>query len=767
MSVIGTSLPRVDGADRITGGLRYAVDICLPRMLHGAVVRSPHPCARIVRVDISEARNMPGVHAVITGNDESWRIGGMIADQSCIAVDRVRHIGEAVAAVAADTPLLAQMAADAVRVEYETLPAVFDMEKALLSDAPLVHDKPSGYRRGTKYQAHDGTNICHLHQVSTGDDALEQAFATAKHIFEDTFEVPAIAHTPMEPYASTAVFSPVTGEYTIWSATDAPHRRVKELADALGVPTERIRLISTAMGGGFGGRGTPLTEMLVVALARHTAGRPVQLVFSREEVLTVSHTRVPAKLCLRTAVDGDGILIARQADLLWDNGAYAAKAPEVASRGGMTVTGPYRIPHVAIRSTLIYTNKQPSAAFRGFGTTQSAFACEVHMDRIASALNLDPLEFRLRNAFQEGDIHFSGQKMVGVGLHEALIRAAEAIGWNTPRPPAPAGKRYGRGLACMLKGTNTPTVSTCLVRLVQDGCLQVLSSAVEVGAGQKTVMTQIAAEAFGLLPNHIRIAQPDTAFTPYDFGCTSSRNTFHMGNALIMACRDARQRFLEALASVLNLPASEFSIKNSIVYHKTGLCMTMQEGMKKVCPRGTEFMGQGTYSPEGSALLAHYSDMKTEGSIFWLFVCHAVEVEVDEATGRTRVLKVAAAHDVGKALNPLNCIQQIEGSVIMGASLALLEELQSVDGKIGNATLLDYKFATSGDMPDSIETILVESHHPEAPYGAKGVGEPAAAATAPAIANAIHDACGVWMHRTPITPERLLAAMRAAQGKES
>ena len=762
MSVVGKSIRRVDGIERVTGQLRYAVDTILPRMLQAAVVRSPHPHARILRVDTTQAQAMPGVRAVITGRDSPFMIGGMIADQPFLAIDRVRYVGEPVAAVAAETALQAQMAADAVIVEYEQLPAVFDMEEALKPDAPLVHETPSAYRRGGKYQAHDGTNICHLHEVSTGDEALERVFVSADRVFEDVFTVPAVSHTPMEPYAATAVHDPASGEYTIWSAADA--RRLSEIAESLGLESDKVRIISTAVGGGFGGRGAAVPEMIAVALARHTKGRPVHVAFSREEVLTATQPRVAANLRGSTAMKSDGTILARKAFMLWENGAYASKSPEVASRGGMTIIGPYNIPHVSIKSVLVYTNKQPSGAFRGFGTTQTSFACEVHMDRIAQELGIDPLELRLKNGYTEGDLHFSGQKLYGVGLRDTLEKAADAVDWYGPRKDAAPGKRYGRGIACMLKGTNTPTVSTCIVRLVADGSLHILTSSVEIGAGQKTVIAQFASEASGIAIGSIKVSQPDTRVTPYDFGCTSSRNTFHMGNAVRLACEDARGKFLGAASRCFGLPLEGFTLEDGVLKHVSGLELTVREAMKRICPKGTEFIGEGTYSPAGSELLARRADSKTDGSIFWLFVTHAVEVEVDTETGQVDVLHVAAAHDVGRAINPLNCRQQIEGSVIMGVSLAMLEELKTENGRVLNDALLDYKFATSEDVPHRIDPIIVESEHPEAPYGAKGVGEPAAAATAPAIANAIHDACGIWLRDMPFTPERVLSALH--NGKE-
>ena len=759
LDYVGHPVLRMDAPEKVTGQAVYTVDTVLPGMLHGAVKRSEIPHGRILRIDADKARVMPGVRAVVCGGDFLYRFGPMIKDQTFLAVDKVRYVGEPVAAVAAETEAIAREAAGKIVVEYEALPAVFDLREAAREGAPLVHEHLETYERNSRVKIVPGTNVCTELKFSVGD--IQGGFAEADDIFEDEFLIHPVSHTAMEPHAAIAQYHPVTGSFTFWSSTDAPHRRVNEFAKALGLPLNKVRFISPYSGGGFGGKGALLAEAIVAALARFTDGLPVKMVFQREEVLTATQTRVGAWIRLKTGVKRDGRLVARQAEMIWDSGAYASKAPEVAARGALTVFGPYRIPNVDFVSRLVYTNKEMASAYRGFGTTQVTWASEVQMDIIARHLNMDALELRLLNGYREGDAYTNGQIMQSVGLHETLTRSAREIGWGQAKPASDGIRYRGRGIATMLKGTNTPTESYCIIRVDQDGGVNVLTSTVEVGAGQKTIIAQIAAETLGFPMESVFVPQPDTAFTPYDFGVTSSRSTFHMGNAVRLAAEDARWKILDMVAATLNVPATGLTIRNRRVCDKEGRAlMDVREVMaKNHAPQGGTVIGEGRYTPAGSPSLASRPGMERMSSAFWMFVTHAVEVEVDTETGVVRVLKVAAAHDLGRAINPLTCRQQIEGSVIMGLSNALLEEFKLDRGRILNDSLADYKIASIKDVPE-IVSILVESLHPEAPYGAKGVGEPAAAATAPAIANAIYDAIGVRIKNLPITPEKILAGLK-------
>jgi carbon-monoxide dehydrogenase large subunit len=527
------------------------------------------------------------------------------------------------------------------------------------------------------------------------------------------------------------------------------------------MPVNHIRVLSPYSGGGFGGKGNLVAEAVAIALARFTHGRPVRVVFSREEELTASQTRIAASIKLKTGVMKDGTLVARRADVLWDNGAYSSKAPDVAVRGVLTVFGPYRIPHIELLSRLVYTNKEISGAYRGYGTTQVTMACEVQMDVIAERLKIDPLDLRLKNGYVEGDRYINGQLLQGVGLKDTIQRVAEEIGWRKKEKKTQTSLLRGRGLAATIKGTATPSNSCCFIKVHHDGTVALICSSVEIGGGEKTVLAQIAADSIGVPISAITVPQSDTFVSPYDFGVTSSRTTFHMGNAVRLAGRQARDKILDMASEVLAKDRNRLNLVNGdIVVDGSDEKITIKElMMKKYGGRGGTILAEGEFTPEGSPLLKASPGVEKMSSIFWKFATHAAEVEVDPETGIVRVLKVAAAHDLGKAINPMSCEQQIEGAVIMGLSNTLFEEFKLDKGRVLNDTLADYKLATMEDLPE-IVPILVESVHTEGPFGAKGIGEPAAAPTAPAIANAIYDAIGVRIKELPITPDKILAALR-------
>ncbi len=756
---VGKSVARVDGPEKVTGRATYGVDVDLPGMLFGAVVRSPYAHARIVEIDPSEAWKLPGVKAVVVGQDVPYTFGGMIKDQPFLALERVRYVGEPVAAVAAETELIAQQAAERVRVRYEELPPVFDPREALKDSAPILHPGLGEYWRAPIYEPVPGTNVCMRRHLVIGD--MERGFAEADEIFEDEYYIHAVAHSPMETHGAVVQYFPPRDEYTVWSSTDRPYRLLRELSHALGISFNQVRFISLYSGGGFGGKGAMVADVIAAALAKFTQGRPVKVVSSREEELTASQTRHAAFLKLKTGVKKDGIFTARKADVVWDNGAYSSLGPDVGFRGVLTILGPYRIPHVEILSRLVYTNKEIGGAYRGFGTTQVTWACEVQMDMMAEKLGIDPLEIRMRNAYVNGDRYINGQVLGTVGLKESLEKAGEGIGWGGPKP-APGGRKIrGKGIATMLKPTATPTDSYCFIRVNQDASIVILTGAPEVGGGQKTVLAQMAADTIGVPLSSITIPNPDTYYTPFDMAVASSRTTYHMGNAVRQAGLNVRRKILEFAGKILEVDPGRLNLSEGKILDEGGKeLMTLQQLLGKTFARGGTILGEGHYSPAGSPLLAASPGREGISSIFWMFATHSAEVEVDTETGVVKVIKIVAAHDVGKAIHPALCEQQIEGAVLMGLSNTLFEEFKMENGRILNDTLADYKLATTMDLPE-IVPILIETHHQEGPFGAKGVGEPAAAPTAPAIANAIFDAVGVRIKDLPLTPEKILLALKA------
>ncbi|MDJ0923183.1 MAG: xanthine dehydrogenase family protein molybdopterin-binding subunit [Acidimicrobiia bacterium] len=753
---VGNRVARVDSVDKVTGRAVYGVDVALPGMLHGAVVRSPYPHARIVSIDTSAAERAPGVVAVATGKDFPHLFGAAIKDQPFLAIDRVRYVGDPVVAVAATSEREAQYARDLVRVEYEELPAITDMQMALDDDAPLVHPDLHTYERGG-HEIVPHTNINTLYHFERGD--VDAAFAEADHVFEAEYSAHALSHVTLEVHVAVAQYDTYSGDYTLWVTTDRPYFLRDDLAGGLGVDGSKIRLKVAQVGGSFGAKGVPIAEAIAVMLARKTSGRPVKVELTREECLIASQLRVPAIMKLKTGVTNEGFMIARSADVLWDSGAYTAYTVGVAIRGSQTIVGPYRIPNVKIRSRQVYTNKAITGSYRGYGTTQVTWACESQMDEIANELGIDPVVFRLQNGYEEGDPYLNGQIMHGVGLRETIETARDEIGWGSvERKPAPHLRR-GKGLATMIKPTLTPSSSNVVINLGQDGRVQVVCAAPEVGSGQDTVLAQMAADAVGVPIDVVSVPATDTALTPYNGPVASSRTTYHMGNAIVAAGAEIREKVLGLAADFFGTDADYLEMYDGEIRDENGeLLITLKDLLARHQSEGYALTAGGRYSSTGSPLLKANPGEEWISSIFWMLCTQAAEIEVDTETGVIRVIKVAASADVGKAINPMTCEQQVEGGVVMGLSNGLFEDFKIDNGRIENASLVDYKVATIEDMPE-IVPILVESVHNEAPFGAKGIGEPAAAATPPAIANALFDAVGIRIRDLPITPEKVLAAL--------
>ncbi len=757
---VGSRVPRVDSVDKVTGHAIYGVDVALPGMLHGAVVRSPHAHARIVSIDASAAEQAPGVKAVVTGKDFPYLFGAAIKDQPFLAIDRVRYVGDPVVAVAATTEREAQYARDLVKVEYEELPAITDMRLALDPEAPLVHPDMHTYERGG-HEIIPNTNCNTLYRYQRGD--VEAAFAEADLVVEGEYSAHAVSHVALEVHVAVAQYDQLSGDYTLWVTTDRPFFLRDDLAGGLGVDGSKVRLKVAQVGGSFGAKGVPIAEAIAAVLARKTDGRPVKVELTREECLIASQLRVPAIMKLKTGVNKDGFMIARSADVLWDSGAYTAYTVGVAIRGSQTIIGPYRIPNLKILSRQVYTNKAVTGSYRGYGTTQVTWACESQMDEIAHELGLDPVEFRLQNGYEEGDPYLNGQIMHGVGLRETIEAARDEIGWGTvDRAPAPHLRR-GKGIATMIKPTMTPSSSNVVINLGEDARVQVVCAAPEIGSGQDTVLAQMAADAVGVPLGDVSVPATDTALTPYNGPVASSRTTYHMGNAILSAGREIKERVLGLAGDTFGVDSDYLEMSDGRILDSEGeLLITLKDLLARHHGQGFSLTAGGRYTSAQSQLLKANPGEEWISSIFWMLCTQAAEIEVDTETGVIRVIKVAASADVGKAINPMTCEQQIEGGVVMGLSNGILEDFKISDGRIENGTLADYKVATIQDMPE-IVPILVESVHNEAPFGAKGIGEPAAAATPPAIANALFDAVGIRIPDLPITPEKVLAALAALE----
>lgn len=750
----GKSLPRPDAIEKVTGRAIYGDDIKFANLLYGKVLRSTHAHAKIINIDIEKAKKFPGVKAVVTGKDLSHVLGGeAIMDYPFLAVGKVRYVGEPVAAVAAISEEIAEEALDLIDISYEELPPVFDPLKSMEEKAPLIHDKISSYKHIPVIKPIDNSNICHHVQFVNGD--IEKGFKKSDHIFEDTFTTQRVHHGAIETHVAIAQYDP-TGKITVWVNNDGPHRLRKDLSKAMGLSLRQIRIINAPyIGGGFGGKGGLKEETICIALAQKTQCRPVKISFNREEEFTSTITRHSSVVKMKTGVSKDGKILAREVKVVYDTGAYAEKGPTVTNQASVAAAGPYKIPNVKVDGYCVYTNKVIAGAYRGYGIPQVAWAHESQMDIIAKKLGIDPIEIRLKNVLSEGDICPTGrQVMHSIGLKECIKKIKKDIKLIEYHD-----KNIGKGIACAFKNTKTPSGSSAIVKINSDGTAEILTSSIEEGQGPKIILAQILAEELHLSVDNITVSSPDTDLTPFDASSTSSRTTFHMGNAVKKAAEDAKQQLLKIASELFKVNNREVKMENGKFFVKQNPSKTMSiaEVVTSRYGAGMDIMGRGSYFPE---VVGEKGGMWAAPSIFWMYAAHEAEVKVDKETGRVTVLKVRAAHDVGKAINPMTCEGQIDGGVVHGMGPALFEEvIFDKNGEVANPSFLDYKIPSALDMPE-ISSFMIEKHHKQGPYGAKGIGEMTLVPTAAAISNAIYDATGVRIKDLPITPEKILNAIK-------
>jgi CO/xanthine dehydrogenase Mo-binding subunit len=761
LSVIGKPVTRVDAEEKITGQAIYGYDLVLPNMLYGKTLFSPKAHAKIKRINTEKAKAFPGVVAVVTAEDAPWTHGESIKDKPFLAQGKVRYIGEPVAAVAAEHEDIAQAAVRLIEVEYEDLPVYTDPEQACKPGCVEIHEAFDSYRKADFIVRGAAPNIAEHFRLRTGDVA--KGFKDSDLVLEERYFVPIIQHAAMEPHSAHAQFDKESGRLTIWVANDAPFRALHEITEALNMPKEKIRFINPLQGGGFGSKGGLKVEPIAVALAFHTNGRPVRVKFNREETFISTLTRHEAVIYSKTGVKKDGTLMAREMTLYWGAGAYAEKSPTVCIRGSLPAPGPYRIPHVKVDGYTVYTNKPVAGSYRGYGIPQGAWAGEQQMDEIAKRLGMDPIAIRMKNIFVEGDISYWGEQLHAVGLTETLRKATEAIEWGQKPAKTYPGTKIGKGFACIQKPTRSPTTSAAGVLVDAKGEVTVLAGTVEIGQGCSTILSQVAAEELKVPMEKVRMHPLDTDIIPYDASTTSSRSTYHMGNAVRRAAIHAREQIAEAASPMLEARVQDLDFADGKVFLKDQPQMALPVGevvRRKLGINGI-VRGDGSYTYEIGKDLDLETGHSDHASAFYMYATQAAEVAVDEETGRVRLLRMSAAHDVGKAINPLNCIAQIEGGLAMGIGSALHEELV-VDngGKVRNPSFLDYHLVTSLDVPKMIP-IIVECPEPLGPYGAKGLGEPGLAPTPAAIGNAVADAIGIRIYDLPLTPERVYRALKA------
>jgi CO/xanthine dehydrogenase Mo-binding subunit len=748
---LGRRLPRIDGIGKVTGRHIYAADFALPGMLFGKVLRSPSPHATIKRLDVSRARAIPGVKAVITAADiPSVRFGQAVKDTTVFATDRVRFAGHAIAAVAASTLEIAEQARAAIEIDLAPLPAVFDPEAALADGAPLLHPDWRSYA-ALPVIARNG-NIAGRARIRAGD--VEAGFAQAYRVYENRFSTPLVHPGYTEPRAAVAAWDG-NGTVTVWSNTQLPFDMQNTLAEILDLPAARVRVLVPGIGGGFGGKLRVGVEHYAALLARRT-GRPVKIVTTSEEELTAAYPRQATVITLKAGVARDGTLLAKDGRIVVDCGAFAGSGPGTAAISLQILAGPYRTPHLRLESFAVYTNKVPSGSFRAPAGPMANFAVECQMDMIADDLGIDPLELRLRNVVREGDVGPSGEVLKAVSIEECLRKAAAAVDWQERRP-APG---RGKGIACSWWMT-TGGSSGVYVKINPDGTATLVSGAVEIGTGALTGAAQVLAEELALDLADVSVAPVDTQATPFDYGAQGSRTAFSVGNACRAAAADLRRQMFAIAAAVLGVASDGMVLRDKAVV----------AGDKRLAI--AEIARRAQLS--GGGLLAHgaaiapppaFDPARVENHPLpaWntpSFHAHAVDLSVDGTTGEISINRYVVAQDVGFAINPTYVEGQIEGGVAQGLGEALSEEIVYRDGRVANANLTDYKMPTALDVP-RVQSILVECPSAAGPYGAKGVGEPPCIEPPAAVANAVAAATGVWISSLPITAEKIALTLRGA-----
>ncbi|MCC6740240.1 MAG: xanthine dehydrogenase family protein molybdopterin-binding subunit [Planctomycetia bacterium] len=729
MKSVGERVPKLDAADKAAGKARYVQDLRLPGMLEAKVLRSTVPHGRIVSVDVSEAWKVRGVRAILTAKDIPAKAWGYAKDTTALKGDRVRRIGDELAAVAATDIEAAIEACERIKVVIEPLPAVYDIEATLAPGAPVLHESK-------------GSNLVQTHHYEHGDVAA--AFAKAAKVVEGTFTLPAQQHAALGPVGAVAEWD-ANGRLTLHDPTQIPFLVQRDLAEALDISPADLRIVQPAIGGAFGARLDLYPHEAIAALLARKAGAPVRLLFSRDEDFQTDPVRPRTIVKLRTAAAADGTLLARDADILVDCGAYVSWGSMTPVVMVNTFGNFYQCPAAKFRARTVWTNTQPTGAFRGFGNPELLFAVETQMDELARALKLDPIEFRLKNANRPEEVTPAGGRITSCGFKEVL----EAVKAKLKRPAAPAEPHLKRGIGVAAVfhvggGARIYRSDGCgaTVKVDDFGKATVIVGATDIGQGMETAMAQIAAEELGIPVSMVRVAtQADTDVRPWDVGVHASRTTFIAGNAVRLAAKEAKKQIEDARAA-LKLPPDAPVDK-----------VVRAEHFRQ---KGRLISASAFYDPPTSMV-----DKANHGNVSAAYTwgCHGVEVEVDVETGQAVVKRVVAAHDVGRAINPMLVEGQIEGGVVQGLGYAMFEECVLKDGRMQNGFFLDYRIPGIKDVPD-IETVLVETGDPEGPFGAKGIGEAPIVPIGPAIANAIADATGVRMREFPMTPERVWRELR-------
>jgi 4-hydroxybenzoyl-CoA reductase alpha subunit len=758
LNIVGTRVPMLDAGLKVKGAAQFTDDLVLPGMLFGKILRSPLPHARILNIDTSKAEKLSGVKGVVTGRDipdRQYGIVPMAKDEYALAKDKVRYIGDDVAAVCAIDPEIAEEALELIDVDYEELPAVFDPREAIKEGAPVIHE---GVENNTSFAINK----------EFGDVA--RAFAESDAVFEDRFYSQAVNHAPLEPHAALAQFDPLNGDLTLWSSTQIPFFLRRNLSNTLQIPESKVRVIKPKVGGGFGQKIDMFAKDFCAAWFAIHLGKPVKFVYEREEVFISTRQRHPMYITVKTGVKKDGTILGQQFQAHADGGAYNSTAPTMIALSCFFLMIPYHIPNLIYEGYHIYTNKPVGGAMRGHGIPQARFAVERQLDMIAGRMGVDPVEIRIKNSIHAGQPHSAGFVINTCGFSESVTRAAESIGWQEKRGKLPLGRGVGLAGASFPSGvSNMSHISSgAVVQLGRDGAVNVLSGAADIGQGAETVISQIVAEELGVSLEDIRITAADTGITPLDPGTFGSGVTVRAGNAARLAAMSARNKLFEFIAEKLEANLADLVAENRNIFVKGSpeKGMTFSAALKayQYADLPMPIVGRGSWMAPASEPTTLF---KEDGNFApnYSFMTQAAEVEVDLQTGRVKLLKMVTAHDCGTPINPMLVEGQLEGSVVGGMGQALYENVIVEKGQVMNPSFLDYGFPTFMEMPE-IEAIEVETDDPIGPFGAKEAGEGTQLSPAPAIVNAVYDAIGVDFMELPITPEKILDALEAQKGKD-
>ncbi len=763
--IAGKRVPRVDAIPKATGAAIYTNDIRVAGMIYGKVLRSPHAHARIKRIDTSKALRLPGVKAVITAQDfEAFRYGFVAntRDEAPLAIDKVRFIGDEVAAVAANDEEIAEEALGLIEVEYEPLPAVFDPEGALLDGAPQIHDQVLN-------------NVSARINMDFGD--VNGGFAQAYHVREDRFYSQSVLHGFLEPHSCVAQWDP-SGGITIWASKQSPYFLYRNLASCFRLPLSKVRVIQPNIGGGFGGKNESFAlDFCAVMLSKKT-GRPVKITYVAEDILGAGRRRHPFIINLKTGVTKDGLLLASEMHVVADGGAYASVGPFTLYLAGAFVSLPYSLPAYRYIARRAYTNKPVCNAMRGHGIPQVRFAADCQLELIANDLGIDPVEIRRRNAVKPGHVTPNNMHVTTCGLSQSIDEAIKAMDWdNRKRELADERKSHPRilrgvGIAsnafCSGARMHGHTACSAVVKVHEDGTVSLLTGSTDSGQGSETVLAIIVAEYFGIPVEMVSVSRVDTLLTPIDPGSYGSRVTSTAGNAAKLAALDARKKLAEVASELLKCAQDDLVFREGEVYDRNH--PEKKVSFRNLCRAtythgyGQVIVGHGHWGQEID--LPNWETGEGDIADTYSFGTQAAEVEVDQQTGRVKVTKMVVAHDLGFAINPLSAEGQHEGCVFAGIGHALYEECQVEEGRTLNTSFLEYKMPTPMDMPRVIESIGIETCDGTGVFGSKESAEGTQVSTVPAIVNAIYDATGVMFTELPITPEKVVKALREKERQD-